>query len=78
MGDKGFHQHRIHAQMKVIKRVLRYLARKREIRMEKRKILGERIDFDNIVSSAFHAKELYEAIYEYQNRRRRYGGLENE
>lgn len=62
MGDKEFHQHRIHAQMKVIKRVLRYFARKREIRMEKRKILGERIDFDNIVSSAFHAKELYDEL----------------
>ena len=34
--------------------------------------------FTKVYWPDFHAKELYEAIYEYQNRRRRYGGLENE
>ena len=32
--------------------------------------------FTKILWPDFHAKELYEAIYEYQQRHRRYGGLE--
>lgn len=34
--------------------------------------------FTKVYWPDFHTKELYEAIYEYQNRHRRYGGLENE
>lgn len=30
--------------------------------MAKKKVLSEQIDFDNIVSSAFHAKELYDEL----------------
>ena len=48
--------------MNVVKRVLQYLARKKEIHKVKEKIFEEQIDFDNIVSSAFHAKELYDEL----------------
>lgn len=48
--------------MNAIKRLLTYFARKKEIRMAKKKVLDEQIDFDNIVSSAFHAKELYDEL----------------
>ena len=34
--------------------------------------------FTKVYWPDFHTKELYEAIYEYQNRHRRYGGFENE
>lgn len=48
--------------MNVVKRVLQDLARKKEIHKVKKKIFEEQIDFDNIVSSAFHAKELYDEL----------------
>lgn len=48
--------------MKAIKRLLAYFARKKEIRKAKKKVLEEDIDFDNIVSSAFHAKKLYDEL----------------
>ena len=48
--------------MKAIKRLLAYFARKKEIRKTKKKVLEEDIDFDNIVSSAFHAKKLYDEL----------------
>lgn len=48
--------------MKAIKRLLAYFARKKEIRKVKKKVLEEDIDFDNIVSSAFHAKKLYDEL----------------
>lgn len=48
--------------MKAIKRLLAYFARKKEIRKAKERVLEEDIDFDNIVSSAFHAKKLYDEL----------------
>lgn len=48
--------------MKAIKRFLQYIARRREINKGKKKIFEEQIDFDNIVSSAFHAKKLYDEL----------------
>ena len=48
--------------MNVVKRLLQYYARKKEIHKAREKILEEQIDFDNIVSSAFHAKELYDEL----------------
>lgn len=48
--------------MKAIKRLLAYFARKKEIRKAKGRVLEEDIDFDNIVSSAFHAKKLYDEL----------------
>lgn len=48
--------------MNAIKRLLAYFARKKEIRKAKKKVLEEQIDFNNIVSSAFHAKELYDEL----------------
>lgn len=48
--------------MNAIKRIFQYFSHRKEIRMEKKKVLGEQIDFDNIVSSAFHAKGLYDEL----------------
>ena len=48
--------------MNVGKRLFQYYVRKKEIRKAREKILDEQIDFDNIVSSAFHAKELYDEL----------------
>lgn len=48
--------------MNAIKRFLQYFARKKEIRRTRKKILNEQIDFNNIVSSAFHAKDLYDEL----------------
>lgn len=48
--------------MNAIKRILQYISRRKEIHRAKKKVLDERIDFDNIVSSAFHAKELYNEL----------------
>lgn len=48
--------------MNAIKRLLAYFARKKEIRRARKKVLEEQIDFNNIVSSAFHAKELYDEL----------------
>lgn len=48
--------------MNVIKRIFQYLSNRKEMRMAKKKVLEEQIDFDNIISSAFHAKELYDEL----------------
>lgn len=48
--------------MEAIKRILQYFSRKRDIRKARKEVLEEKIDFDNIVSSAFHAKELYDEL----------------
>ena len=48
--------------MNAIKRILQYFSRRKEIHRAKKKVLDEQIDFDNIVSSAFHAKELYDEL----------------
>ena len=48
--------------MNAIKRIFQYFSHRKEIRMAKKKVLGEQIDFDNIVSSAFHAKGLYDEL----------------
>lgn len=48
--------------MNVVKRLFQYYVRKKEIHKAREKILEEQIDFDNIVSSAFHAKELYDEL----------------
>lgn len=48
--------------MNAIKRILQYFSRRKEIHRVKKKVLDEQIDFDNIVSSVFHAKELYDEL----------------
>ena len=48
--------------MNAIKRILQYFSRRKEIHRANKKVLDEQIDFDNIVSSAFHAKELYDEL----------------
>lgn len=48
--------------MNAIKRLLTYFTRRKDIRMARKKVLEEQIDFNNIVSSAFHAKGLYDEL----------------